>query len=78
MSSVCSSSALHGSLGAGVSDLALFDIETLGFSVGSEVLEQINNVIDRFLWESTNGVVDLFAQCFSGNSIVVFSEWNNG
>lgn len=70
MGSVCSSSALNCSLGGSMSDLALFDIKTLGFSVGSEVLEETNNVIDRFLWESSLSVVDLFAQCLSADTIV--------
>jgi len=78
VSSVSSSSALHGSLSQGVGDLALLDVETLGFGVGSQVLEQTNNVIDRFLWETTDGVVDLFAQCLSGDAVVELPEGNDG
>ena len=32
---------------------------------------------DRFLWESSIEEVDLFAHCFSGNTIIVSSERND-
>ena len=46
MGSVCSSSALDSSLYDEVSNHTLFNIETLGFSVGLEVLEELNDVSD--------------------------------
>jgi hypothetical protein len=63
--SVSSSSSLNGSLGADVGDLALLGVETLGLSVGLQVLEESDNVFDRFLWPSSVEEVDLFAHCFS-------------
>ena len=65
VSSVSSSSSLNGSLGGDMSDLALLSIETLSLSVGLEVLEEVHNVFDRFLWESSIEEVDLFAHSFS-------------
>jgi hypothetical protein len=65
MGSVCSSSSFNGSLDANVGDFACFSIETLGLSVGLNVLEETDNVSDRFLWESSVEEVDLFAQSFS-------------
>jgi len=78
VSSVSSSSSLDGSLDANVGDLALLGVKTLGFSVGLNVLEEVNNMFDRFLWESTVEEVNIFAHCFSGNTIVVSSEWDDG
>ena len=65
VSSVSSSSSLDGSLGADMSNLALLSVETLSLSVGLEVDEQVLNVFDRFLWESSIGIVDLFALSIS-------------
>lgn len=76
--SVSSSPSLNGSLGSNVSDLALLSVETLGFSVGLKVLEESDNVFDRFLWESSVVVVDIFAHSLSRNATLVSSEWNNG
>ena len=77
VSSVSSSSSLNGSLGGDMSDLALLSIETLSLSVGLEVLEEVHNVFDRFLWESSIEEVDLFAHSFSWDTIVESSEWND-
>ena len=46
MSSEGSSSSVDSSLGANVRDNALFDIETLLFSVGLKVDEESLNVLD--------------------------------
>jgi hypothetical protein len=77
MGSVGSSSSFDGSLGEDVGDLAFLGIKTLGFGIGLNVLEESHNVFDRFLWESSIEEVHLFAHSFSGNTIVVSSEWND-
>ena len=65
VSSVGSSSTLDSSLGADMSNLALLGVETLGLSVGLEVVEHVLNVFDRFLWESSIEEVDLFGHGLS-------------
>lgn len=63
--SVSSSSSLNGSLSANVGDLALLGVESLSLGVGLKVLEKVNNVFDRFLWESSVEEIYLFAHSFS-------------
>ena len=65
VSSVGSSSTLDGSLSGNMGDLTLLGIETLGFSVGLEVVEKVHNVFDRFLWESSVEEINIFAHSFS-------------
>ena len=77
MSSVSSSSSVDSSLGDDVGNLALFDIETLLLSVGFEVVEKSDNMLDRLLWESTIVMVDVFAHSMSSWATSVSSEWND-
>ena len=78
MSSVSSSSSVNSSLGNNVGNLALFNIETLLFSIRLKVGKKSNNVLDRLLWESTVVMVHVFAHCVSSWSTSVSSEWNDG
>ena len=78
VSSVSSSSSVDGSLGADVRDLALFNIETLLFSIGLKVDKEGNNVLDRLFWESTVVMVDVFAHGMSSWTAGISSEWNDG
>ena len=78
VSSVGSSSSVNGSLGGDVRDLALFNIETLLFSIGLKVDKEGNNVLDRLFWESTVVMVDVFAHSMSSWTTGVSSEWNDG
>ena len=78
MSSVSSSSSVHSSLGNNVGNLALFDIETLLFSVGFEVVKKSDNMLDRLLWESSVVMADILAHSVSSWSTSVSSERNDG
>lgn len=55
MGSVSSSSSLDGSLHNEVADVASLYVESLGLSVGLEVLQELNHVSDRLLGEATLG-----------------------
>lgn len=61
MSSVGSSPAIDGSLGANMSDSALFWVERLSHGVGLQVIQQGENVLARLLRPSTVGVFHVFA-----------------
>mgnify|MGYP001168242386 CR=1 FL=1 len=78
MSSESSSSSVDGSLGADVRDLALFNVETLLFSIGLNVDKEGNNVLDRLCWVSTVVMVDVFAHSMSTWTTSKSSEWNDG
>eukprot|EP00356_Strombidium_inclinatum_P015323 CAMPEP_0170487566 /NCGR_PEP_ID=MMETSP0208-20121228/6349_1 /TAXON_ID=197538 /ORGANISM="Strombidium inclinatum, Strain S3" /LENGTH=125 /DNA_ID=CAMNT_0010761891 /DNA_START=340 /DNA_END=718 /DNA_ORIENTATION=- len=79
MGSVGSSSAGDSSLGAHVSDLALFDVEALGLSVGLEVLEQEGHVLDRFHRPSSGGgVLEMLEHGVSADSTSEPSEGDDG
>jgi hypothetical protein len=75
--SVGSSSTRDSSLDADVSDLALFNIEHLGLSVGLDVLEQVNDVFDRLFRESTIVMVEVLAHSMSAWTSSVSSERND-
>ena len=77
MGSVGSSSSGDSSLGADVGNLALFDIKSLGLSVGLKVIEERNNVLERFLGPSSVVVVEILAHSFSSGSSSVSSERND-
>ena len=74
VSSVSSPSSLHSSLGADVGDLALLDIQALGLSVGLEVLEEVEDVLDGLLGPSTVVVVHVLAHGMSARAAGVSSE----
>ena len=78
VSSESSSSSVNGSLGADVRDLALFNVETLLFSIGLNVDKEGNNVLDRLCWVSTVVMVDVFAHSMSTWTTSKSSEWNDG
>ena len=77
MSSIGSSSSLDGSLGSNVGNLALLDVETFALGIGLEVLEELNNMFDRFLWESTVVMAEVLAHGMSSWSTSVSSEWDD-
>ena len=77
MSSVSSSSSVNSSLGKNVGNLALFDIETLLFSVRLKVGKKSNDVLHGLLWESTVVMTNVFAHSVSSWSSSVSSEWND-
>jgi hypothetical protein len=77
VSSIGSSSSLDGSLGSNVGNLALLDVETFALGIGLEVLEELNNMFDRFLWESTVVMAEVLAHGMSSWSTSVSSEWDD-
>jgi len=75
--SVGSSSTGDGSLSTDVGDGALFDIETLGLRVRLKVGEEVKNVFDGFLWESTVVMLILLAHSLSTWTTSESSKWDD-
>eukprot|EP00355_Strombidium_rassoulzadegani_P003928 CAMPEP_0168627222 /NCGR_PEP_ID=MMETSP0449_2-20121227/11105_1 /TAXON_ID=1082188 /ORGANISM="Strombidium rassoulzadegani, Strain ras09" /LENGTH=191 /DNA_ID=CAMNT_0008669379 /DNA_START=277 /DNA_END=853 /DNA_ORIENTATION=- len=76
--SVGSSSALDGSLGADVGDLALFDVELLGLGVGLEVSKEGEHVVNGLGGEPSVVVVKVLAHGLAAGASSVPSEWDDG
>ena len=75
--SVGSSSTSDSSLSANVGDGALLDVETLGLRVRLEVDEEVQDVLDGLLWESTVVMLILLAHSLSTWTTGESSEWDN-
>lgn len=67
MGSEGSSPSLHGSVDSNVVDNAFLDIETLGLSVGLQVLEKSKDVLGGFLGPSSLSELEVLRLCGSTN-----------
>jgi len=74
MGSVGSSTAGNSALDNNVRDDTGISVKLVGLSVGSEVDEELTNGVNRLLWPSTLGVLELFGLCVTSDTTSVPSE----